>query len=279
MKHSFSTSAAIARKMRDKNNPAEPNTVRYFQRLCIQHREEILEKQGNFEVERKKILDTWAPAIAEQKIKDLRIDLEGEVAAAKAELEQDLNEMMECKRVRFKNVALSAPSEEQLRLLQTIALRADDLSVAEVSGLADNFMSSHQALRTLAHLAKKSGIHISVPDDAESFEATCSEAHNFLYGMIDYIDRPQSSFGYPHLDFFGYPDSSSGPTFCVCDQLDGKPYTVVQDEPSEKNTPETNPEPDSKATEEPRQITNNYYVIDLDGPDTRVFRDVPVSEG
>jgi hypothetical protein len=226
--NSFVAQGAINSAMKRDNNPTTQNTVRHFQQLCQSHRSECLKKMAAFESEKANILETWAPKRAESKIFDLRINLEGDIAISKAELEQELSAMIEGKRAQFKRIALSAPSDEQLRLLQTIALRADDLNPAEIAGIADNFADCHQAMRALASLAKKSGITVVVPDSAESFEMSIDEVHERLHRLIDEIDTPNDQLGYVETDFFLYPDSVSGPTFVMCEELDGKPYTVEQ---------------------------------------------------
>lgn len=221
--------AAIANAMRANNQPVSKNTVRHFQKLCQQRRAECLKAVKRFEAEKAQILETWAPKRAEEKISDLRISLEGDIAVSKSELALELEDMMKAKRAQFKKVALSAPSEEQLRLLQTIEIRADDLNPAEVAGLAENFADCHQAMRTLAYLARKSGITVVVPDSAEAFEKSADEVHERLYRLIDEIDTPESELGYVEVDFFNYPESTSGPTYVMCEELDGRPYTVEQE--------------------------------------------------
>lgn len=121
-------------------------------------------------------------------------------------LDAALDEVIDEKRKQFRTVAMSAPSEEQLRTLQTLSLR-DDLTTQEVSEMAETMSNSLQAMRALGSIARKAGLYFPKLITNEEFEDQLNDAASYARSNYDLIDVPEKALGYNGVSFFNYTDT------------------------------------------------------------------------
>ena len=118
-------------------------------------------------------------------------------------LDAALDEVVDEKRKQFRTVAMSAPSDEQLRTLQTLSLR-DDLTTQEVSEMAETMSNSLQAMRALGSIARKAGLFFPKLITNEEFEDQLNDAASYARSNYDLIDVPEKALGYNGFSFFNY---------------------------------------------------------------------------
>lgn len=207
------------------SNPDKGKSLQGWQKRCQALRGAILELKREHKEAAAPFYDTFLPAVADQKARELWGDGNAVIAKRVDELRQDLQEILDGKRGQFERIALSAPSAEQLRLLQTVSLR-DDLTEMEVSSIGAKMVDNFQAMRALRSVAKKSNIFMLAPPSLEDFEKSMGDAERFCDEMLRKIDAPDSEMGYGEKCFFEY--DGAGLPAVLFERLDNCQYAAVQ---------------------------------------------------
>lgn len=224
------TSSIIKKAMNaTKNIPNPQKTFKAFQQKCAKVRNEYFKRCDAGEAEKKRLAEIYSEKLLKEKSQEIDTEIFCYLSREKAELKLDLAEIVDGKLNRFRQVALTAPSEEQIRMLQALQIRADTLTKVEVTNIAAMMADNHQALRSLAHLAKQSGFNLVIPDTADSFAEDLREAHEYTLSVLEHLETPDSKLPFAAFDFFHRSaDSDKGMYGTICKLLDEKPYTVEQ---------------------------------------------------
>lgn len=146
------------------------------------------------------------------------------------ELEADLQDVVDGKTQQFKKIALTAPNEEQVRLLTVLSLR-DSVSEDEIERIAESMTDNYQSLLALRSIALKSNISMPEPPGVAEFEDSMSRATEFCHEMLNLIDVPNEEMGYNGRCFFDHTDV--GLPKILFDRLDSCLFASVQLEPVE----------------------------------------------
>lgn len=231
--------------------PDVSKTIRALGRQLISQRKHVLKEADRIAAEKAEVNEVYSVKLAAEKCAALDSELRSVIESEKGEARAAVAELIKSKRERFESVALTPPSEEQVRLLQAVSLRAADLSLQEVTKLCEKLADNHQALRSLAYLAKQSGINVTVPAEAADFEENISELSDYLSAMVSALDKPDGSLNYLQVEFYNYPDTEHGTLGLFCSALDGTSYTTAQ-------APTVTPFDKLKAAEEAALTEKDY---------------------
>ena len=167
------------------------------------------------------------------KLEEMRSEY-GEIRKIALEkLEADLDAVVHEKRQQFQKIALSAPTDDQLRLIQSLALR-DDLSESEVSTIAESMGGNLQALKALGSVARKAGLTFPHTITTEQFNEDLENAVSFSRNMMQSIDTPDKDLTYNARCLYLYDDT--GTPRAVYGPLDAPLFAAVQKEPTAKET-------------------------------------------
>lgn len=171
-------------------------------RAIIAH-EAIQEIKRQHNEIRKQIDTTYRPEAAKTNFQPYEDEYNDVLRLAKARLEEDLDEVCESKRTAFQK-SLSAPTEEQLRLLQVLALR-DDITAAEAGSIAAKLGNNLHCQKAFASILKKNGLNAPRLITEEEFEEKLSVARKYAEGMIENIGIDFKDMSFDQAHFFRAP--------------------------------------------------------------------------
>jgi len=196
-----------------------------LQEKAQKKRRAILVAQAEAAAEREKILACFAPAVAQEKIAKIDERIADEIHCAKTELHEELSNILSAKQEQFRTIAFAPPTQQQVALLQALALR-DDLTIEEVASVAEQMSDNHQSMRTLVSIARKAGvdIHISFPSD--DFNEAMQAAERYYTTMINAITTKENDLDYHQREFYNYHDL--GTAHYYSDMLDSCLFSAPQ---------------------------------------------------
>lgn len=139
---------------------------------------------------------------------------------AKKLILDDFDKLIETRREAL-HKASGAPTDEQLRLLQTLALRTK-LSAADVSQAAAHCADSLSALQVLADLARANGISFPHIVTAGEFEDTVSQAREGVENLVESVATPLDDLRY--LDRLAWTTQTPGRMAPLFASLDSPTY-------------------------------------------------------
>lgn len=129
------------------------------------------------------------------------------------------------KREQYRKIALTAPTDEQLRLIQALSLR-DDLTESEVYTISEQLGENLQAMKALGSVARKAGIHFPRTITTEEFEDALGKATQYAHDVLNSIDK--ADLGYNDHCFYNY--TGTGWAHMVFDPLDSPMFAAVQEQ-------------------------------------------------
>ena len=218
---------------RDSDHPDKSKSLQSWQRHCQVVRCAIMEIKAEHREHIAELSKRYVPHVVDEMSNSEWDIVQKAINERVSELHRDLEEIVASKKTQFQKISLSPPTEEQVRLLQALALR-DDLTSAEVGRIGEQMCGNHQALRALRSIARKNGIQMIEPPTVEAFEDSLSRAEEFCSDMLRLIDEDNEKMGYNGKCFYDY--EGVGTPKAVFDRLDSCLYAAVQLEPVEDGT-------------------------------------------
>lgn len=209
------------------NNPDASHTILNFRERAKASRKKILDAKQKAEADKAGLFDIYSQRLATEKTAEINEALRLFIDGEKDSLRNLANDIMSGKRTRFKEIALKAPTDEQIRMLQALQLRANNLTAEEVASVAETMANNHQALRSLAAIAEQSCIHITVPATVEQVEENFSEVEEYLADMISAVDA--KTHNYQQTEFYFDGDVKAGYLKVVVDAMDGNGFIAEQE--------------------------------------------------
>lgn len=186
-------------------NPKKSGTLRGWQDKAIKTRESLKAARKDYDKELQEILATYSKSVAHEKKTVLDAQFDSIVKSATAELESDLDKIIESKQRQFDKCS-GAPTEEELRLLQVLNMRKN-LTIAEVANVIGKLNNNVQSLAVLRDIAERSNIHVPArASTPEEFDTLITRAREFSIRMLDDIAKPDDQLGYHGTSFYRYPD-------------------------------------------------------------------------
>ena len=169
---------------------AQPGKLTFKQwRQSAQAIRDLIEQRLLEDRQRKVDIDAeYSPQFAATRKKALDEFDADLIQAGRNVITQNLAEVMDAKREAFAE-SMKAPSESQVRLLQTLALRRH-LDTSEIAMLADQVKDNLLALSTLADIASRHGVAFPRLPTPASVEADIAEmskvAEKYMPGLSQF---------------------------------------------------------------------------------------------
>lgn len=211
-------------------NADKSKTLRGWQTRCQPVRKAILQLKREHQERIADLQKTYVSEVAYQMAQEEWNDTQAVIDNRAGELLADLQEIISSKREQYAKVGLSAPTDEQIRLLQALSMR-DDLSEGEVASIAAKMSDNFQAMRSLKSIAKKSGVEVVAPPTTEAFEDSLSRAEKYCCDMLRLVDADEEKLGYGGKCFYNYTDV--GIPHALFNELDRCLFAAVQVQPME----------------------------------------------
>lgn len=230
---SYETNARINRAVNGlNNNPAKDHTIRNFHKVARASRKKVMEAKVKADQEKAKLFDIYSNRLATEKAATVDAELRSFISDERKALEKLAGDIMTGKRNRFKEIALKAPSDEQIRMLQALQMRATSLTAAEVASVGELMADNHQALRSLAAIAEQSNIKVVVPAIVEEAEENFEEVEGYLANMISGFDAKNLNWLQTEFYSDAYTDiPKAGYIKVVVDAMDGTGFVAEQENP------------------------------------------------
>lgn len=215
-------------------NPDKQKTLLAWHNRAVTTRQALLTVKEEHKKKLAEIDETYSPAVAFEKRKDVEADFEAVKKTAIKRISDDLEGVLEGKRIAFER-ANRAPTDEQLRLLQALSLRSS-LTDSEVSYYVDQLKSSLPALRVLRDLCQKNDILFPQRvGDPQDFEDNMNRAESFATSFLDSVDTDRADLGYSALEFWEY--AGTGLPAALFGDIDRDPYSAIQSADKPVNAP------------------------------------------
>lgn len=234
-----------------------------WQNRVISAHNALMEIQKQHDTIRDSINSTYRPEAAQKQLQPYDDELKAVREMAISNLTEDLEEVCESKRKTFQK-SLDAPTDEQLRMLQVLALR-DDITAAEAGSVAGKLGNNLHAQKALASILKKNGLHMPPLLTEEEFEVKIADAKEYAVKMLNSIGMELGKMTYDQAMFYRAP--GSGFAAMKFGDLDNSGFTAAQiaaeivPETEEKENPKDNTAQDKKpvtAQESGKNATQIY---------------------
>lgn len=225
----FNTTMIDAQRVFDSiykaGNPDPSKTLIAWQNRAINARNAILAVQDQVDAQERELNQIYKSQAVAELMQPTKDAMDQIVNEERDKLTAELDETLEGKREQYKAVAMSAPSEAQLRFLQALSYR-DDLTPGEVSKIAAENADCHQFLRALKAIAKKGGVDsVIAPPTSEEVDEALENAREYGMDALRSLATPSSEMGYFHRAFFAAPGVGPAAQFS---RLDNNIFTSVQ---------------------------------------------------
>lgn len=168
--------------------------------------------------------EIYSTALAEKMEQDAREKFKETVRTEKKALRDNLDQIFDAKHKRLTEYSMQAPSTEQLALLQTFALRTDDVTDTEMEMLIFATVDCYQALAAAKSLLEKHGKTFAMPVNPGERSAALDDAKNRISAAINDLDNEDASF--TSREFFQY-DGYGGSFTALCAEMDTDPATAI----------------------------------------------------
>ena len=152
--------------------------------------------------ELKSMENTWATHVIDEKRKAFDEEKVGLAKIAKDMIIKDLDAVISAKEAKY-HEAMAAPSDEMIRLLTVLQMRADSgetLTSTDFANATSFVSSNYHALRQLSNLAKNA--NIPFPRFEDTFQADVNAAREGAIDFLRSIDVPKENLEYYELLFW-----------------------------------------------------------------------------
>lgn len=197
-------------------------TFRNWQKQAVSTRSALENVKRVLEEESAKIREEYRPNVAFEKIAALKEEYETVRQIAENDLKAKLGKVMASKRAQLAK-ASQAPTEADLRMLQTLKLRTK-LTEDEVIRAAESLSNNLPALAVLRDISDAAGFDIPIPVAAD-FEADIESAGAYAESMVRSIGKDGKELNYKENEFFNFPDAKDGYAAQAFDRLDSSSFT------------------------------------------------------
>lgn len=214
----------IDNALHNAGKPDKDKSLSAWQNRAIITRRALLKIKEEHQKEIQELKETYAPKVFEEKRQEPERIYSEVVKYAKEKMLTDLEETLAGKRTRY-DESMSAPSEEDIRLLTALSMRTS-LSQAEIAAVSGKFENRVQSLRVLKDIAQKHGILFPDVGDPDVFSEMMQRAEQFAKDKVMSIDTDSKDLSYKELLFWEHPDAGEARYFFG--QLDGQGFTAEQ---------------------------------------------------
>ncbi len=205
-------------------NPVPGKTLHgWHERACLTRNALLLAKEA-YERDLAELRETYTPKAFAERRQEADTQYRGLVDVARKRIVDDLEVVLESKRQQFDR-SNSAPSEEVLRLLQTLSMR-DTLTVGEVAAISGKLENNIPGMRLLKDICSRHGITIPDIGDPAEFERMMTAAQQFAEDRLACLDTDPKDLGYKEKLFWERPGEGEDRYFFGA--LDAQGFTSEQ---------------------------------------------------
>lgn len=206
-------------------NPDSSKGFRGWQHKAQITRKALLAAKAEIDKQLAEWRETYTEKAIQPMYQNAMEDYAGLRKIAVDKLEAAIADVEKEKREQYRKIALTAPTDEQLRLIQALSFR-DDLTADEVYTISEQLGDNLQAMKALGSVARQAGIHFPRTITTEEFEDALGKAAQYAHDVLYSIDKPE--LGYNDHCFYNY--DGTGWAHMVFDPLDSPMFAAVQEQ-------------------------------------------------
>lgn len=146
---------------------------------------------------------------ADKYIKDKIAEFSNKEASIKSECVDEIKEatkkVIDKKKSAINSMLSTAPTQEQINLLQSLKMQGKSLSKAEINAILPELANNYRALKTMQSIAEGVGYTVVLPSqyDYEELSSSLDLAEKYLADRIDDIGKPIRDWSLASDCFFG----------------------------------------------------------------------------
>ena len=170
--------------------------------------------------------EDYTPKLYNPMYEEMERDYAAVREAVVKKLMDDLDNTVREKETKYSEAALTAPTPDQLRLIESLTYR-DDLTPSEISKIAASMADNLQALKALGGVVREKGFTFPRIKTDEDFETDLQRAVDFSKNMLTFLDSDRADLGYYALEFYEYADPTTNAPYYY-EAIDDPVYSAVQ---------------------------------------------------
>lgn len=145
----------------------------------------------------------YADKYVADKERELNSKLDEFITTATGKARESIKALAEKKKEKVADMLATAPSEEQIRLLNVLQMRKN-LDAIEVHSILPIFFSNYQAMRVLETISKQNGITLKMPTnlDCRAMFESIDKATNYLMGACNELIKSKAQRDIKYSAFF-----------------------------------------------------------------------------
>ncbi|MCH4153359.1 MAG: hypothetical protein LKF32_01750 [Mageeibacillus sp.] len=134
--------------------------------------------------------ELWSAKVVEEHKQELTQQFEEMVQTLIQSERKEIATLISSKMNKIEEMISTAPTEDQLRLLQALQMRGD-LDLVEVTHILPMFFGNYQAMKVLQSVSERNGfqLHTPVQLDCREMYETLNEANDFLMGACNEVSK------------------------------------------------------------------------------------------
>lgn len=220
----------LQKKWKEGNPTADKNmTFAGIQRLMQSEHFFLSNERKELEKELEKLKDVWSSkVIAENRAKLIKAFDELAQTVVEA-MKQEIATLSSAKVEKIGEMLVTAPSDEQLRLLKALEMRGDVDSL-EVHHILPVFFTNYQSMRVLKAISETNGVTLNLPVqlDCRTMFDTLKEATDYLLGACNEMAKEWKDIHISYHAFYTHndkdPDKQYDPKYqTYIDMFDNTP--------------------------------------------------------
>jgi hypothetical protein len=121
------------------------------------------------------------------------------------EIKETAKKVIDKKKSAINSMLSTAPTQEQINLLQSLKMQGKSLSKAEIIAILPELANNYRALKTMQSIAEGVGYSVMLPSqyDYEEMSRSLEKVEQYLADRIDDIGKPAKEWSLASDCFFG----------------------------------------------------------------------------
>ena len=163
------------------------------------------QKDADSELTEIKKSGIYSDIYIQRKESELKAEYETLVAKSRKEIEDLVAEVISTKRTAVNRMLTTAPSREQIDLLQSLEMQGKSLSETEINVILPELTDNYRALKTMQSIAKNVGFNVVLPAqyNYEDIKQNLDRAEAYLNDRIKDMGRPVREWHLASDCFYG----------------------------------------------------------------------------
>jgi hypothetical protein len=163
----------------------------------------VKNERAKLRTELKDMRNKYADRYVIDKERELNSELDAFIKRATDNVKDNIKALAEKKKEKVAEMIATAPTAEQIRLLNVLQMRGD-LDAIEVHSILPIFFSNYQAMRVLGTISKQNGINLTLPVnlDCRAMFSNIDKATDYLLKAADEIIKTKGNRNILYEGFF-----------------------------------------------------------------------------